>query len=61
LTAKFAHRWPGFSDQTIKRMFTAAQVDWRDPVTIPGPLPIRIWPAIRKMAHAQAATRELVL
>jgi ubiquinone/menaquinone biosynthesis C-methylase UbiE len=58
LTGKLAHRWPGFSDDTINRMFTTADVEWRDPVTIPGPLAVRIWPAIRVMADA---TPELVL
>jgi ubiquinone/menaquinone biosynthesis C-methylase UbiE len=60
LTAKLAHRWPGFSDEAINQMFTTAEVEWRDPVTIPGPLPIRIWPATRSMAGA-ATTRELAL
>jgi ArsR family transcriptional regulator len=61
ITAKLAHRWPGFSDANINQMFTTAGVEWRDPRTIPGPLPIRIWPAIRTMAHAPAPTRELAL
>jgi len=52
MTDKLAHRWPGFSDDAINRMFTAAEVEWRDPVTVPGPLPIRIWPAIRAMADS---------
>jgi ArsR family transcriptional regulator len=60
LTGKLAHRWPGFSDTAINRMFTSADVEWRDPVAIPGPLPIRIWPAIRTPAHAPA-TRELAV
>jgi ubiquinone/menaquinone biosynthesis C-methylase UbiE len=60
LTGKLAHRWPGFSDETINRMFTMAKVEWRNPVTIPGPLPIRIWPSVRTLADA-AATRELAL
>ena len=61
LTGKLAHRWPGFSDETINRMFTTAAVEWRDPVTIPGPLSIRIWPAIRSAAVATSTTRELAL
>ncbi len=52
LTAKLAHRWSGFSDDTINRMFTSAGVEWRDPVAIPGTLPIRIWPAVRVAAAA---------
>jgi ubiquinone/menaquinone biosynthesis C-methylase UbiE len=58
MTDRLAHRWPGFSDAAVNRMFTASEVAWRDPVTIPGPLPIRIWPAIRTMADAP---RELAL
>ena len=58
VTGNLAHRWPGFSDDAVNRMFTASEVEWRDPVTIPGPLPIRIWPAIRTMADV---TRELAL
>ena len=52
LTGKLAHRWSGFSDDTIIRMFTSAGVEWRDPVAIPGTLPIRIWPAVRVSAAA---------
>jgi ArsR family transcriptional regulator len=60
LTAKLAHRWPGFSDIEINRMFTEVDVQWRDPVTIPATLPIRIWAATRKMADT-VTTRELAL
>ena len=52
LTGKLAHRLSGFSDDTINRMFTSAGVEWRDPVAIPGTLPIRIWPAVRVAAAA---------
>jgi ArsR family transcriptional regulator len=61
LTGKLAHRWPGFSDETINRMFTTAEMEWGDPVTIPGPLPIRIWPAVRSAQASTSATRELAL
>jgi ubiquinone/menaquinone biosynthesis C-methylase UbiE len=59
LTGKLAHRWSGFSDQQINQMFTAAQVQWQEPVAIPGPLPIRIWPAVRTADAPAIATREL--
>ncbi len=59
LTAKLAHRWPGFSDAGINQMFSAVDVEWRDPVTIPGPLPIRIWPAARMAGATAVNTREL--
>ncbi len=60
LTGKLAHRWPGFSDDAMNQMFTMAEVEWREPVTIPGPLAIRIWPAVRTMAAA-VTTCELAL
>jgi ubiquinone/menaquinone biosynthesis C-methylase UbiE len=60
LTGKLAHRWSGFSDAKINQMFTAADAEWREPVAIPGPLPIRIWPGVRVADDAGAdATREL--
>jgi ArsR family transcriptional regulator len=61
LTGKLAHRWPGFSDDAINRMFTSTEVEWHDPVTIPGPLPIRIWPATRGTDATAVAARELAL
>ena len=61
LTAKLAHRWPGFSDPAIKRIFAATEVAWRDPISIPGPLAMRIWPAIRAMDAATVSTREPAL
>ena len=59
LTGKLAHRWPGFADETVNRMFTEAGVAWRDPVAIPGPLPIRIWPAVRTADAAATLAPEL--
>jgi ubiquinone/menaquinone biosynthesis C-methylase UbiE len=50
VTGKLAHRWPGFSDQTMNEIFSSAGIAPRDPMTIAGPLPIRIWPATRTAA-----------
>lgn len=61
LTAKLAHRWPGFSDEGMNRMFAEAEVKWCPPVTIPGPLAIRIWVAIRSTDSAVVGTRELAV
>jgi ubiquinone/menaquinone biosynthesis C-methylase UbiE len=58
LTGKLAHRWPGFSDQTMNEIFTSAGIAPRDPITIAGPLPIRIWPATRMAAATAASTLE---
>lgn len=59
LTGKLAHRWPGFSDTSINRMFSAVGMTWREPVAIPGPLPIRIWPAVRMADATSVPKREL--
>lgn len=59
LTGKLAHRWPGFADASIDRMFTDAGVQRGEPVAIPGPLPIRIWPAVRMAEANSVPTREL--
>jgi ArsR family transcriptional regulator len=61
LTAKLAHRWPGFSDAAMNRIFAAAALDARQPVTIAGPLPIRIWPATHAASAATSTARELAL
>ncbi|HVZ06443.1 ArsR/SmtB family transcription factor [Rhodopila sp.] len=45
LTDRLAHRWPGFSDEAITALFGAASLTPAAPVTIPGPLSVRIWPA----------------
>jgi ubiquinone/menaquinone biosynthesis C-methylase UbiE len=58
VTGKLAHRWPGFSDEAVNEMFTAAGITSLDPVVIPGPLPIRIWPAIRMAGATAASTLE---
>jgi ubiquinone/menaquinone biosynthesis C-methylase UbiE len=47
LTAKRAHRWPGFSDTAIHQLLTDARLDPGQAVTIPGPLDVRIWCATR--------------
>ncbi len=58
VTGKLAHRWPGFSDQTMNEIFSSAGIAPRDPMTIAGPLPIRIWPAIRTAAATANSTLE---
>jgi len=47
LVAKRAHRWSGFADTAIVEMMTAAGLLPTAPVTVPGPLDVRIWPAER--------------
>jgi ArsR family transcriptional regulator len=61
LTGKLAHRWPGFADSSIERMFAAAGLQRGEPVAIAGTLPVRIWPAIRMAETTIIPTRELAL
>ena len=58
LTGKLAHRWPGFSDESVNRMFATAGLGWRDPLVIPGGLPIRIWSAFRVADAPRPASLE---
>ena len=58
LTGKLAHRWPGFSDESVNRMFAKAALGWRDPLVIPGALPIRIWSAVRVADAPQPVSLE---
>ncbi|MDR3534115.1 MAG: metalloregulator ArsR/SmtB family transcription factor [Rhodopila sp.] len=61
MTGKLAHRWPGFSDDSIDRMFAGAGLERADPVAIPAPLPIRIWPATRMAAATTVPALERAL
>jgi len=58
VTEKLAHRWPGFSDASMDRMFSHAGVAWRDPVVIEGSLPIRIWSAESTVPAVPAGSLE---
>jgi hypothetical protein len=40
----------------MNEIFTATGIAPRDAVTIPGPLPIRIWPAVRMAGAAASAS-----
>lgn len=60
LTAKRAHRWPGFSDASIHRLLTDARLDAGDAMTIPGPLDVRIWSATRHQTADRIASLEQV-
>jgi SAM-dependent methyltransferase len=53
LATKLAHRWPGFSDPAMRDLLTAAGLRSAEPVTVPGPLDVRLWPAERH--HTETA------
>lgn len=54
VTSKLAHRWPGFDDAAMGAMLRPAGLDSGEPLSVPGPLEIRIWPATRR-AEVRAA------
>jgi SAM-dependent methyltransferase len=55
LTDRLAHRWPGFSDATIDALFAALGLAPMSPLTIDGPLAVRIWPAAAPDTRAVTA------
>ena len=59
LLSRLAHRWPGFHDGTIHALLDDAGLHPGAPVTIPGPLPVRLWPATHPIAAAAVALKEL--
>jgi len=61
LTGRLAHRWAGFSNDTMDRLFAAAGLDRVAPLAIPAPLPVCIWAAARLADAPIATARELAL
>jgi len=55
LTARLAHRWPGFADTAMRALLAGAGLRPGLPVSIPGPLEIRLWPATRPALPELAA------
>jgi ArsR family transcriptional regulator len=47
LAARLAHRWFGFADDAMRALLAGAGLQPGQPVAVPGPLEIRLWPAIR--------------
>ena len=45
LSDRLAHRWPGFSDAAIDALFEHAGLQPGTPMTVPGPLDVRLWTA----------------
>ena len=59
LAERLAHRWPGFSDDTMRGLLETAGVVPGVPMTVPGLLDVRLWPATAGLAKLEpvAATR----
>ena len=45
LAERYAHRWPGFADDSMGSLLKQAGLDAGLPVTVPGPFDVRLWPA----------------
>ena len=62
LVTKLAHRWPGFSDASMRSLLTDAGLDLAgEPLAIAGPLAVRIWSAARAADTEVAPARELAV
>jgi ArsR family transcriptional regulator len=61
LLTKLAHRWPGFTDDEMRGLLADAGLLQGEPVSIEGPLAIRLWPATRVADAPVAQPRELVV
>jgi len=48
---RLAHRWPGFSDEEMAGWLSAAGLEPQPATTVPGPMPVRLWPAARPGVH----------
>ena len=61
LTEKLAHRWPGFSDEALRRLCANAGLLPSAPIMVEASLPIRIWPATRTADAAVHPAHELAV
>ena len=48
---RLAHRWPGFTDAAMAGLLRAPGLEPAAPISVPGPLEVRLWPALMP-AHA---------
>jgi ArsR family transcriptional regulator len=61
LLTRLAHRWPGFGDDAMRALLAETGLQHGPPLTIDGPLAIRLWPATRAADAASARPREMVV
>jgi ArsR family transcriptional regulator len=56
LLQRHKHRWPGFDDAALAGWLGEAGCALADPVTVGGgPLPVRLWPAKRRVRRGEPA------
>ncbi len=51
---RLAHRWPGFEDEALRRLFAASGLAAFPPVIVAGPLEVRLWHGLRAAAALAA-------
>ncbi|MFZ0018681.1 MAG: metalloregulator ArsR/SmtB family transcription factor [Acetobacteraceae bacterium] len=61
LLTRLAHRWPGFSDAAMRSLLAAAGMQQGAPLSIDGPLAIRLWPATRTADAPVTLRQELAV
>jgi ArsR family transcriptional regulator len=61
LTAKLAHRWPGFSDEAMNLLLSDAGLACGPASSISGPLAVRLWTATRAADAPVGAAHALAL
>ncbi len=53
LAERLAHRWPGFADEALRARLRDAGLRPADPISVPGALEVRLWPALLPLSvHA---------
>jgi ArsR family transcriptional regulator len=60
LTARLAHRWPGFAEAEMHALLDGIGMSAGSPVTIHGPLGVQLWTAATR-ADTDAATKQEAL
>jgi ArsR family transcriptional regulator len=59
LFERLAHRWPGFTDEKLEKLFATAGLASTATIAIPGPMEVRLWCATHAAAAAPATPRLL--
>ena len=60
LAERLAHRWPGFTDETMNHLLDDAGIRPGTPVLVPGPLDVRLWIATAPEASPVLMTPALL-
>ena len=55
---RLAHRWPGFTDAAMQDLLRAPGLLPGRPISVPGPLAVRLWPATLPAAAATDAAHD---